>query len=160
MVAELLRYHQKFSHTPFQETQNNGKTSNHYDETGKCFGNNLLFVSLNKGNQKNLEAEKLGQQGQGKKTHQTRRVCLSRSASIRGTRFSCTNGRIFKITHYKYAKIYVDQVSSPFFVYLQKTETSKETLKRNDAFKLCAKERGVIIQNYQAEKRISKHASG
>ena len=64
------------------------------EKTGKLPGTNLLFLSLRKSYQTQLEIEKLGQQGRGQKTYEARTVCVGGSASIPDTRFSRANDRI------------------------------------------------------------------
>ena len=50
----------------------------------------------------------------------------------------------------------MDQASRLSFVWLQKTATAEETLEGKTAFEQYAKERGVIIQAYDADNGIFK----
>ena len=57
---------------------------------------------------------------------------------------------------YKYATVFVDQVSRMGFVYLQKTCLAEETIEAKRAFEKYAANRGVTIQAYHADNGIFK----
>jgi hypothetical protein len=57
---------------------------------------------------------------------------------------------------YKYATVYVDQVSRLTFVYLQKTATAEEKLEGQKAFERYAETRGVKVKAYHANNGIFK----
>ena len=57
---------------------------------------------------------------------------------------------------YKYATVFVDQVSHMGFVYLQKTCSAEETIEAKRAFEQYAENRGVKVQAYHADNGIFK----
>ena len=57
---------------------------------------------------------------------------------------------------YKYATVFVDQVSRMGFIYLQKTSSAEETIEAKRAFEKYAANRGVMIQAYHADNGIFK----
>jgi hypothetical protein len=61
---------------------------------------------------------------------------------------------ILTTARYKCATVYVDQASRLSFTYLQKTASAEETLEGKMAFKLYAKDQGVIISAYHADNGI------
>jgi transposase InsO family protein len=57
---------------------------------------------------------------------------------------------------YRYATVYIDQVSRLSFMYLQKTATAEETLEGKQAFEKYSEQRGVRIRGYHADNGIFK----
>ena len=57
---------------------------------------------------------------------------------------------------YKYATVFVDQVSRMGFIYLQKTCSAEETIEAKRAFEKYAMNRGVTVQAYHVDNGIFK----
>ena len=73
---------------------------------------------------------------------------------------SPTPGMIAQMTRklttkrYKHATVYVDQATRLGFVYLQKTQSTEETIESKQAFERYAKERGVMPKHYHTDNGI------
>jgi hypothetical protein len=61
---------------------------------------------------------------------------------------------ILTVARYTCATLYIDQASRLSYTYLQKTASAKETIAGKTAFELYAKDRGIVVQAYNADNGI------
>jgi hypothetical protein len=156
LAAEMLRYHQKFGHTPFKKLQEMAKLGIIPKKLANCpvpTCSSCLYAKATKRKWRSRSSDNKDEAAKPTKPGQ----CVSVDQLV-----SPTPGLIAQMigflttSRYKYSTIYVDQASRLSFVYLQKTATADETLKGKEAFELYAKERGVTVQAYHADNGIFK----
>jgi hypothetical protein len=155
-VAELLQYHHRFGHILFKKLQEMAKIGTLPKRLAKCPVPACSTCMYAKAIKRKWQSRTANNQEEAvKPTKPGEQVLVDQLVSL-------TPGLIAQMTgflstkQYKYVTVYVDQASCLSFVWLQKTATAEETLLGKEAFEQYAKERGVVVQGYDANNGIFK----
>lgn len=152
--AELLQYHHRFGHVSFKRIIEMAKQGIIPKRLAKCpvpACSACLYAKAIRRQWRHRTP--INKVESPKPTKPGERVSVDQMVSPTPGLVAQLTG-ILTTKRYKYATIYVDQVSRLSFVWLQKTATADETLEGKTAFEKYALDRGVKVQNYHADNGI------
>ena len=153
-AAELLQFHHKFGHVSFRKLQEMAKLGVIPKRLAKCAipaCSACLYAKAIKRQWRHRTPNNKDESS--KPTKPGERISVDQLVSP-------TPGLIAQMTgtlttkRYKYATVYVDQVTRLGFVWLQKSPSAEETVEGKIAFEKYALDRGVKVQNYHADNGI------
>jgi transposase InsO family protein len=156
LVAELIRYHHRFNHISFPRLQEMAKQGVIPRRLAKCAVpacSACLYAKAIKKPWRSRTSD--NRDDSHKPVHPGDCVSVDQLVSpTPGLIAQMTGFRTMK--RYRYATVYIDQVSRLSFTHLQKTATAEETLEGKLAFEKYSEQRGVRIRAYHADNGIFK----
>ena len=154
-VAELLRLHYNFGHTPFSKLQQMAKRGVLPSRLAKCYIPICSACQYAKATKRKWRPKTSKNYKPFKATAPGQVVSVDQLVSPTPGLIAQMSGFITD-KRYKYATVFVDQFSGMGYIYLQKEASVEETLEAKKAFERYALSMGVIIRAYHADNGVFK----